>query len=113
MVVDNAEGKGEIARPPGVKLAKAAALSAAEDMRVRKHIANATAALARSSAKRVKVIEDANRLALFATKLDELDPDAQEFFRAKRASVLDELRAESCVSGDAAHVVDVDRDTNQ
>ncbi|TYZ63984.1 hypothetical protein PybrP1_006488 [[Pythium] brassicae (nom. inval.)] len=101
---------GEIVRPLRVKAAKAAAHSAAVDVRVRKTIPNATCTLAGASAKRVRALKDPNRLALFAIKLDELDTDAQEFFRTKGAAVLEDMRAESRSLASTTVVVEDDGD---
>jgi hypothetical protein len=49
--------------------------------------------LATATKKRVRALEDANNIALFATALDTLDADAQDFFRLRRAAVLQRMRA--------------------
>jgi hypothetical protein len=79
-------------RSTGVKSAKAAQNAAAVEEVTLKKLAEATAKMASSSLKRARALEEANHLALFATSLDALDPDAREYFSMRRAAVLTAMR---------------------
>lgn len=98
----------KIARPPGVKATQAPAHAAVDHARVRKRLANATALFARASMRRVRALEDASELALFATRLDTLNDDARGFFQAKRALLVQGIRAESATEIDDAELVKED-----
>ncbi|TYZ63466.1 hypothetical protein PybrP1_012938 [[Pythium] brassicae (nom. inval.)] len=87
-------------RPQGVKAANASAHTEAEDICARKRLATATSMLARASMKRVRALEDANHIALFATRLDTLDEDARAFFHAKRGVILEDMMSETPYESD-------------
>lgn len=79
-------------RGVGVKAAKQAAKTEAVDAAAYQKIATATAKLAAASGKRARALEDANKLALFSTRLELLDDDAREIYTLRRKSALQEMR---------------------
>lgn len=79
------------ARPKGAKAAKEEAMIAAIMETTYMRIASATVQIAKASSKRVKVMEDANNIALFAIQVSNLDPAAQRFFALRREIALQQL----------------------
>lgn len=78
-------------RPTGNKAAKADAKSTAAMETTYKRIASATVQTARASAKRVKLMEEANNMALFTIPLANLDATAQRYFTMRRSMVLHQM----------------------
>ena len=79
-------------RPTGNKAEKADSKNAAVMETTYKRIASASMQTARASAKRVKLMEDANNMALFSIRLGNLDPSAQSYFKLRHALVLREMQ---------------------
>lgn len=95
-------------RGVGVKAAKAAAQEQEAQEASHKRLARATVMMAQSSRKRVRALEEANsiceeanNLALFATRLCDLDADAQQFYRMKRAAILAKMKTTPPAEDDA------------
>ncbi|KAG1709332.1 hypothetical protein DVH05_019974 [Phytophthora capsici] len=78
-------------RPQGNKAAKEEAKAQAAERERRKRVATAAVDMADSSRKRTKALLEANRIALFSIPLNQLDPDAQQFFRLSREAALREV----------------------
>ncbi|KAE8909942.1 hypothetical protein PF010_g12079 [Phytophthora fragariae] len=80
-------------RPEGNKAAKKSALATATIEHTQKRLAEATMKMANASQKRARALEEANHYTLFTISLSDLDADAQEFFRLRRAAILNEMRS--------------------
>ncbi|KAE8896838.1 hypothetical protein PF005_g21072 [Phytophthora fragariae] len=75
-------------RPIGTKATKLASQSRAQLEHTQKRLAEATEQMAQARKKRARALEEANNYALCTIRLDELDDDAQEYFRLRRSAVL-------------------------
>jgi hypothetical protein len=80
-------------RPTGNKAVKTALKSTASMEQSQKRLAEATLMMAEASRKRARALEESNNYTLFTIRLEELDGDAQEYFRLRRAEVLSNMRS--------------------
>ncbi|KAE9022212.1 hypothetical protein PF010_g10520 [Phytophthora fragariae] len=80
-------------RPEGNKAAKKSALATATIEHTQKRLAEATMKMANAIQKRARALGEANHYTLFTISLNDLDADAQEFFRLRLTAILNEMRS--------------------